>query len=73
MKSRKRKEDGGSGVTGKRPRKQVQELDFDDLESISDGETLPSKDKKATGRNTNGRPKRKFHLQFRYMFAETDQ
>jgi hypothetical protein len=54
-----------SVVIGKRPRKQIQTLDFnevDELESISDGDLGPSVGKVngKAGKGVNGKPKGKF-------------
>jgi len=58
-----RLQDEGLVVSGKRPRKQIQALDFteDDLESISDGDLGPSVGKVngKAGKGVNGKPKGK--------------
>ena len=60
-----KRKDEGLVVSGKRPRKQIQTLDFnevDELESISDGESGPrvGKANGKAGKGANGKPKGKF-------------
>jgi hypothetical protein len=59
-----KRKDEVSVVIGKRPRKQIQTLDFneiDELESISDGELAPGRGKVngKAGKGVNGKPKGK--------------
>ena len=54
-------------VIGKRPRKQIQTLDFsevDELESISDGDSGPNirRANGKTGKGVNGKPKGKYRF-----------
>ena len=58
-------QDEGLVVNGKRPRKQIQTLDFnevDELESVSDGESGPrvGKANGKPGKGANGKPKGKY-------------
>jgi hypothetical protein len=62
-----KRKDEGLVVSGKRPRKQIQTLDFneiDELESISDGDLGPSmrKGNGKAAKGVNGKPKGKFCL-----------
>ena len=62
-----KRKDEGLVVSGKRPRKQIQTLDFnevDELESVSDGESGPrvGKANGKPGKGANGKPKGKYRF-----------